>query len=321
MVRKSLAFLISFLGCAVLLARPAASAETGDSSGAWEKGIVTDRRVIYTDKPDCISEIQIDVPSAGRYQLVAYVHHNWRISVPCIYAEAEDAKGIKHKGYHKIENIWYLKADDPGRWFFVSLAEGSFWDLPRGKMRVKFWAEANKAAWDNTVVPPEGNISIANFFLIPVLNSESEIFLPGLINPEAGHGDWNVYPYLARYATNLIETNKKNSQFTCDLDVPVAGYYQFWFCLLSPLDNNLEIRLKNEKDKYKTNIKLRGKSEWVLIPTEQIYLNRGGYSLTLENLFPHKVALDFFMVLPVSVTAESSKPDTAHRIEEKYDLL
>ena len=60
-----------------------------DSQGYWEKGTITNRKVVFTDKSFKASEIQTYVPAAGSYQIFAYVHHNWRKSFPCIYVEAD----------------------------------------------------------------------------------------------------------------------------------------------------------------------------------------------------------------------------------------
>ena len=103
------------------------------STGTWEKGIITDRKVLFTDKSYVVSNIQMDVPKPGEYQLFVYAHHNWRKSSPCIYVEAVDSEAKVHTGYHKIENIWYLEQQDKGRWFFISLAQNPYWNLPKGK--------------------------------------------------------------------------------------------------------------------------------------------------------------------------------------------
>jgi len=158
--------------------------------------------------------------------------------------------------------------------------------------------QGRSTAWDNTVVYVEDKVSIEHFFLIPVVRSEFGTFLPGIINLESGKGDWSNFYYHPRYATNLIETNKKNSSFSCKANIPAAAYYQSWFSVLSLMDNSLELGIENELDKHKINIKLNGDNKWLLIPIEPIYLNKGTHSIVLKNLCPHKVSMDFFILLP-----------------------
>lgn len=274
--------------------------DAANSKGAWKKGIVMDRKVLFTDKAYAVSELQIDVPAPGKYQLFAYLHHNWRESFVYIYVEAVDSNGIAHKGYHKVENIWYLRQEDIGRWFFISLMQDPYWNLPEGKLNVKFWVEGKTAAWEDTIVPMEDKVSVEHFFLIPTVSSETGTFLPGMINLESGRGDWHSHYYYPRYATNLIETNRKNSTFSYKADIPASLYYQGWLSVLTPSDNSLEIRLKNKSNQHKLNIELNGKEQWQLISLEPLYLNEGTYSIVLESLRSHKILIDYFIAIPIS---------------------
>lgn len=270
------------------------------SKSAWEQDILTDRKVIFTNKPFEIAEIQTDIPSAGKYQLFAYAYHNWRQATPRIYAEAVDSEGIIHKGYHKIENIWYLSQEDKGRWFFISLTQDPYWNLPKGKLQLKFWVAGNDSPHGNTIVPMESRVSIENLFLIPIIESDGGSYLPGVIYPESGEGNWNVSPYHPKYATNLIESNRNGSLFSCKATIPVSGYYRIWFSVLSPLNNRLTIIVKNRLKKNKFNIKLEGKEEWTIIPTQTLYLDKGTHSIILKKLGSNQMMIDFFMILPIS---------------------
>lgn len=272
------------------------------AEGAWEEGVVTSREVILTSKSNVVSEIEIDVPYSGKYQLIAYVHHNWRKVIPCIYVKAVDSEGNIHKGYHKIENIWYLKEDEasPGRWFFICLTEGNYWRLPSGKLNIRFWAEGNSSPWEDTAVPMEGKVSINTFVLIPLVTHKSNLYLPWIINPEAGKGEWNTFNYYPGYATNLIKANKKKSLFSCRMNVPVSGYYQGWLSALSPLSSRLEVVIKNRLEKQSINIDLPTGDTWKLISTKPLYLNRDTYSIFFKNVSSNQTMVDFFLLLPVS---------------------
>lgn len=276
--------------------------DAANSEGAWEEGVVTSRKVILTNKSNAVSEIEMDVPYPGKYQLIAYVHHNWRKAIPCIYGVAVDSEGNIHRGYHKIENIWYLKEDEvsAGRWFFICLTEGNYWRLPSGKLNIRFWAEGNSSPWEDIVVPMEGKVSISTFVLIPLVIHKSNLYLPGIINPEVGEGEWNAFYYHPRYATNLIETNKKGSLFSYRMNVPVPGYYQGWLSVLSPLSSRLEVMIKNKLEKQGIGIDLPASDTWKLISTKPLYLNRDTYSIIFKNVSSNQTMIDFFLLLPVS---------------------
>lgn len=98
---------------------PAFVINASDSTGEWSRGVITNREVIFTTRPLIKSEFNVYISSPGKYQLFAYLNHNWRRNVACIYVEAIDDKGVLYKGYHRIENIWYLDKDYPGRWFCI----------------------------------------------------------------------------------------------------------------------------------------------------------------------------------------------------------
>src|SRR3989338_8581868 len=106
-------FAVSILFCLLtsskLLAETSLFIEAVNAQGAWQKGVVTARKAVFTDQPGVVSEIDINVPKEGRYQLLAYVHHNWRNrnAFPHIRVEAVDAKENSHGGSHTLENIWY----------------------------------------------------------------------------------------------------------------------------------------------------------------------------------------------------------------------
>lgn len=272
--------------------------EAVNSRGDWKEGVVAARRVIFTDKAGAGSEIDIDVPAEGKYQLLAYIHHNWRNrnAFPYIRVEAVDAKGSSHSGSHTIENIWYLEDNDSGRWFFVSLSENPYWELPEGRVRLKFRAEGRSSPWEDKSVPLEGKVSIYGFILAPVTvnGDNSHSFL--LINPEHCGGRWNVVDYDKEYSTNFVETEKKGAEFSCAISIPKAAYYSGVFSVLSAQGGSLGVEIENKGFSFKRTITLKNNPEWQMCQLELVYLNKGGYSIKVKNLKPTLLKMDFLLL-------------------------
>ena len=277
-----------------------------NSVGQWQKGVVTQRTVAFTDKANIKSAITISISSKGKYQLLAYVHHNWRISCPCIYVEAIDSVGKVHRGYHKIENIWYLGPEDQGRWFFVSLSDNPYWDLPEGILKLNFWAEAKDSAWGNLSIPMEGNVSIEQFFLIPVTGTNSEIFLPWMVNIKSGTGNWQICEYDHEHGTNLIKTSEKNSLFRVDSAIPVSASYICWLSFFSVSGGRLELEIKNGSLIEKNIIKLKAAKEWSSIYIGPIILDKGKCSIYFKNLDQNEVMIDRFILIPDAQVGNNS---------------
>lgn len=272
----------------------------GDSKEPRDAAVIAKRKVILVDKLFSVYKIQAYIPRNGKYQLFAYVHHNWRDAVPCIYVKATDSAGRVHKGYHKVESIWYLDKESPGRWFFVSLAQNPCWELPQGKLDIRFWAEAKSNPWLDSPVSMEKEIAIGDFFLMPIQDSGSGIYLPWLINPETGKGDWDIFDYHPLYGTNLIRSNKDGAAFSYTVNIPSPSYYRIFVSLLSPLKNNLKIILKRKTDEKEINFDLQGKDTWFLAGSGPLYLAEGAYSLTLRHYSQNELMIDYLILLPDS---------------------
>lgn len=277
-----------------------------NSIGKWQKGTVTQREVVFTDKAKISSETEIYVASKGKYQLIAYVHHNWRKSCPCIYIEAIDSTGKVHRGYHKIENIWYLGSGDKGRWFFVSLSDNPYWDLPEGILSLKFWAGAKDSTWGNLSVPMEDKVSIGQFFLIPVAGSNSETFLPWMVNIESGTGNWQICDYDHEHATNFIKTQEKESLFYINLNIPTSTNYLLWLSILSKSDGALEVGIKNGSREEKNIVKLKAEKKWILVRMGSLKLDKGPCLVSFKNLNQNEVMIDFFFLVPELKTSNDS---------------
>ncbi|MDD5080180.1 MAG: hypothetical protein PHH68_07690 [Candidatus Omnitrophica bacterium] len=272
--------------------------DAGNATGGWNKGIITAREAVFTDRALARSEVKAYVFEPGKYQLFAYIHHNWRRSVPRILVEVVDNNGFLYQGFHRIENIWYLDQDSPGRWFMASLTTEPYWGLPRGDLTIRFWAESQEGVWDTAKAAMEGDVAIDKFFLIPVQGSGKDLSLSGVIYPESGTGDWDISEYQAAYATNLAESAKQGQTLVVAVKVPYPGYYKLWAEAFSESDNGLKIIFRGDQDEQEMNIKIKGAASWSMIRADPVYLKQGEYKLILEHLSPDKVALDYLMLLP-----------------------
>jgi len=269
-----------------------------NSQGDWQKGEITQREVIFTNRVKLESEIDIDVPHSGKYQLLAYVHHNWRNYAPCVYVEAIDSQGKAHRGGACIENCWYFKEKEAGRWFIVSLLQGDpYWVLPEGKIQIKFWMEGKKGIWNDTIVSPEGEVAIEDFFLLPMEEEKAKFFLPGIIYPETGKGSWESLDYHPEYGTDLVISDRPDSLLDCKTNIPVSGYYQIWISVLTDSEDLLKIWIKKGKFKHRFNVRLKKTKNWALVSLEPLYLKKGEYILSFENS-KGRILIDYFLLLP-----------------------
>ncbi|MBU1862062.1 MAG: hypothetical protein KKH94_00130 [Candidatus Omnitrophica bacterium] len=268
--------------------------------GEWIKGDIAQREAIFIDKTGCVSEVSFNVPRPGKYQLFTYLYHNWRKSFPCIYVKIIDSKGKTHFGYHKIENIWYLEQEKIGRWFFVSLMNNTYLDLPAGPLQVKFWIEGQKTAWEKDVVPIEDIVAVESFFLSPIVKTDGDRFLPWMSYPEVGSGDWDRINHHSKYGTDLITTHTINAIFTYQIQVPVAGYYHGVLSVLSPEGSIVQITIKKGFKKHSIPLTLRRKEEWQLVDAKPLYLKEGTYDVTFKNLHTNKIMIDYFFLFPIA---------------------
>ncbi|MBU0503695.1 MAG: hypothetical protein ABH882_06530 [Candidatus Omnitrophota bacterium] len=271
-----------------------------DSTGEWNKGVVTGREVVHTSESLIRSEVQAYIENPGKYQLFSYIHHNYREAIPCIYAEVSNDKGILYSGSHRIENIWYLDKDYPGRWFMVSLTQDPYWELPRGNLTIRFWVDALKAVWNNDKTAMEGDISIDKFLFIPVRESGKNLSLPWFIYPEVGKGNWNISEYHHGYATNLVESGKSKETLILTVDIPYADHYKLSGQVLSLLDNDLSVIFRGKSDKQKKDIKINGRETWSFVASDSIYLNHGEYKIILKHTNSNPLLIDYLILLPNS---------------------
>jgi hypothetical protein len=277
------------------------------STGEWSKGVVSYRDAVFTHKEKVSSEAEVYIPAQGKYQLIAYIHHNWRKSCPCVYVEAIDSAGKAYKGYYAMEHIWYLNSRAQGRWFFVSLSNPPYWELPKGVLRIKFWAQAKDNAWVDRTVPMENRISIAHFFLLPVRGENPAVFLSWMPNIESGTGGWEVCDYDPVYATNFIKTQQKGQIFHVRFDVPVSAKYSGWLSVLSESDAPLEICFKNKEKEITQAVVLKAGTSWNLVSLESVSLEKGPCEIYFRNLDHNAVMIDYFFLAPGNISELSLK--------------
>lgn len=276
---------------------PVLVVNANNSTGKWSKGVITGREAVSANKPLINSEVQVYIENPGKYQLFSYVHHNYRETIPCIYAEVYNDKGVLYRGSHRIENIWYLDKDSPGRWFMVSLTQDPYWELPGGNLTIRFWADAVKSIWNNDKASMEGVISIDKFFLIPIQESGKNLSLPWLIYPETGNGAWDISDYHSGYATNLAESSKNAQRLTIPVDIVYPDYFRLWGSVFSSLDNSLEMTIRGNKGERKMEVLIKGSDSWSFISSDLIYLDQGEYEITLEHTNSNPVLIDYLMLL------------------------
>jgi len=290
-------FLYSFLLTSAY-SNPVLVVNASSSTGKWGRGIITNREVVSANKPSIKSEVQVYIENPGKYQLFLYVHHNYREAIPCIYVEVTNDKGILYNGSHRIENIWYLDKDSPGRWFMVSLTQDPYWELPRGELTIRFWADAFKTIWSNDKTSMEGKISIDKIFLIPIQESGGNLSLPWLIYPEAGKGEWDISDYHPGYATNLAGSSKNAQTLTIPVDISYPDYFRLWGSVFSSLDNSLKMIIRSNKVERITDVLIKGEDRWSFISSDLIYLDQGEYKITLEHTNSNPILIDYLMLLP-----------------------
>ncbi|MBM3250108.1 MAG: hypothetical protein FJZ09_04590 [Candidatus Omnitrophica bacterium] len=296
-ISRSLAFIA---GLTLLPACAWASlAVTAKEARGWEKGTLTARGAVFTGDASKTCEFKISVPQPGKYQLFVYVHHNWRNrkAFPEIFVEALDAKNKAHKGSHLIENIWYLNKGYPGRWFMVSVSENPYWVLPEGMLALKFWIGARDTPWEESRIPPEGEVAISEVFLMPVLDSGEEAFSSLFIEPQNGEGDWQEVSYHPAYATGLIRARAKGAVHIVRTEIPVSGYYRSLLSAFSPAGNRIEMGIENNHKKQKLPLELKATKEWALVESPSFYLEKGPCVLTFATGKKSEVMLDYCLLL------------------------
>ncbi|MFH1397312.1 MAG: hypothetical protein ABIH27_02005 [Candidatus Omnitrophota bacterium] len=277
---------------------PAYIINASDSIGEWSKGITTGREVVFTNESLIKSEVQVYIENPGKYQLFSYIHHNYRESVPCIYAEISNDKGILYNGSHRIENIWYLDKINPGRWFMVSLTQDPYWELPKGNLTIRFWVDALGGVWNNYKTAMEGSVSIDKFLFIPIQESGKNISLPWFVYPETGKGNWNIFEYHPGYATNLAGSSKSGEILITTVNILYADYYKLSGSVLSLSSNDLNVVFRGKSGKQKEDIKIKGRDTWSFFTSDPVYLRKGSYNLLLTHSGANEILVDYLILLP-----------------------
>lgn len=269
-----------------------------DMSGEWDHGTITKREAVLTDNAGAVARITINIASAGKYQLLAYVYHNWRKASPVLYMEATDSKGHVHKGYHVLEKILYLRDETAGRWFFISLADNPYWELPGGELRIRIWAKGLNDPWVKAEVPMEDAVAIDRLFILPVENFSGEKYLSWLVNSETAQGNPEICDYYPAYGTHLIGSRKFADPALFSLDVPYDGHYRLGFSVFASMGSSLKFKLQNKAQGLRQDIVIKASPTWSFAMSDRVYLNRGNYSFTLGSNTKKETLIDYLVLLP-----------------------
>jgi hypothetical protein len=290
-------FLLSFL-LTPAYSNPVLVVDASSSKGKWDKGVITSRKVVFTNRPSVKSEVKVYIENPGKYQLFLYVHHNYRGAIPCIYVEVSNDKGILYNGSHRIENIWYLDKDSPGRWFMVSLTQEPYWEVPKGKLTIRFWVDAFKTIWGDQKTSMEGQISIDKFFLIPIEESESGMDLSWFISPGSDDKSREIVDYYPQHATDSVRTDKDKGDFFLEAYISQPGYYRLGGSVFSTVNNNLNISINGESDMRQISIAVTGADTWSFVYSSPIYLIKGRHVLEFPSTGLNQILIDFLLLTP-----------------------
>ena len=296
--QSAILFLLLWLFPCSLGAQPIIVIEAESILGNRQEEKLTSRSVVSIESAFSESSFQCEAPFEGDYLLYAYVHHNWRNYSPKINVTAIDSEGNSHRGEHRGEHMWYLSPQMPGRWLFMNLGGGSYWHLPRGMLKVAFYAEGKVSAWSDEPVAFESPVSIASFFLLPLQgHGESQMSVHPLA-VEGGRGDWRVYPYHPGYACSAIATDVKDIPFVVDLEVPFISQYSLFLSVHSVRDGALQVCIENESESYTQLLTVKASRRWQVLSTQTIDLKEGHYSVSFLNKNSHELVIDFMFLLP-----------------------
>jgi len=270
------------------------------SAGKWGRGMVANREVVFTNKPLIKSEVQVYIENPGKYYLFSYVYHNYREAIPCVYVEVSNYKGILYRGSRRIENIWYLDKADPGRWFMVSLTQEPYWELPKGYLTLRFWADAFRGVWDDSKISMEGVVAIDKLFLVPIEESVSGMGLPWFISlavEDEGLGKVYYHPY---HAADLIRFSigKGKDSFLFKAHIPRSGFYRLGCSIFSTSDNNLNLLVEGKPDKLQADVKIKGSNVWSFVDSSPVYLEKGQQDLKLTYAGTNEVLVDYLLLTP-----------------------
>ncbi len=253
-----------------------------EAEGVWKMGSIGQRKALYTEVRNDVSEIELYVSKKGRYHLLAHIYYNWHDFSPFIHVEATDSKGKIHRGEIGFENIWYLN-NTKGRWFVKSFTD-SFWELPKGKLTIRFWAVGKTSVWDLSDKPMEGIIALDYFFLLPgsYKKSKDGLFFY-FIQPESGYGKWHLSEYSDKYFCNLVSNENIDSPFYFDFYCPSYGKYVIGVSMLSSDSGFLKFHF--QKGKFTKDLVFHDKSNdnlWHLILSDPVILKEGNYTVNLQ---------------------------------------
>lgn len=291
--------------------------EAADASGGWKRSTLLDREVLLTDKKNDIAEINFYIPSDGYYQIFSYIYHNWRNYEPVIYFEAIDATGRVYKDRVVLEECWYIENNNAGRWLFHSLSASPFWRLSKGKLLLKFWADALCSSWDNMEIKDggrrekcpkidklDGIIAIESFYLAPVIFLNNQPVSIGYIEPVLESGSWRKTEYSGLFGTDLIYASEANGDALMKFGIPLDSEYIMAISLRKDDGTDIQMIIENDRFRKEFDFPERpGHRTWQIYFLGPLKLPKGIYNIIFKNISFSKrkeeAGVDYIFLIPV----------------------
>jgi hypothetical protein len=297
-IRKNLKTFYSLCAALILFSFSSAGVyaaivvEGESAEGAWQVGELRSRSVLYTDMQNQKASIVIDVPSAGRYTLFGYLFHAWQKDFATLFVEACDEEGNLYRGYHALENIWYTYQATNGRWFWASLSDNPYWDLPKGTLKVTFWASGKETAWTEKTKELESLLAIDTFILAPAF-CEGIPWGPSI--EETEDSDWDIFTYVPEYSTNIISSGKEGSSHGTTFSFVESGEYTAFIDVFACEGGFLELSLVRNGKTITDILPIIPSPLWQRIETSRMKVNAGRYEVRLcdRTSYPqHRLMVD-----------------------------
>lgn len=268
--------------------------------GAWKKSTIKSRNAVFTNTNFVQSEIFYDIPKYSKYGIFAYVYHNYSKQSPNLNIMILDSRGSAHYGSHRIENIWYLDKPDSGRWFFISLLDKEYLDLPAGKISIRFWVDGLGTKTDDGSMGTENIVAIESLFFLPVTESMEVFYSPNIIAPETAIGDWKVNEYDSLYATNFISSDSINDACVLQINYPLTGNYSILTSVLSGAENKLSFSSVGQGSiPNLSSTQIPAKASWAIERVGPIYLKSGSNKVKILHGAANNILIDYLFFIPL----------------------
>jgi hypothetical protein len=179
----------------------------------------------------------------------------------------------------------------------VSLGDNPYWELPQGRLTLRFWIEGRTSSWFTAKIPAEGMVAIDRFFLVSLNSDDEGAFSPMAVHLACGGGDWNISHYDRRFARDLAYSEKPKERIDSGFSVPCSGYYRLWLPVLADASCVLKTVIKSPSSENKIETAIEGSEVWQEKSLGPVYLEEGEHSVYFENTASAKVMLEYFLLL------------------------